>query len=40
MTKTADKLDALDDRMQKDIDHARRPLTQNPTPAFPGFPFT
>jgi hypothetical protein len=32
MSKTADKLDALADRMQKDIDHARRPMTQNPTP--------
>jgi protein-L-isoaspartate O-methyltransferase len=32
MSKIADKLDALADRLQKDIDHARRPMTQNPTP--------
>lgn len=31
-TPTADKLDALADAMQKDIDNARRPMTQNPTP--------
>lgn len=30
--KTADKLEAMADRLQKDIDNARRPLTQNPTP--------
>ena len=32
MSKIADKLDALADRLQKDIDHARRPMTRNPTP--------
>jgi hypothetical protein len=32
MSKIADKLDELAERMQKEIDYARRPMTQNPTP--------
>ena len=32
MPKIADKLDALAERLQQDIDHGRRELAQNPTP--------